>query len=622
MKKIYLKSILLLFLIVLVNLMCRKDDGLINPEEIIISEEVNIIPEQVWDSYFVSYDSIAHKIVFKNEILDDHNIKLGEIIISDQGEGMLRKVSNIQTSSNEVVISTSVASITDVIEQGNIEFNSSLNVSQIKSIEYHYDGIKLKSENVKNSQESQFNWDINAVIYDYDGQSVTTFDQIKLEGNFTCDWSISGKIKIGLGKGIKEVDFGFNSYEELNLNLIAGLGYDFEKKVTLATVNFSPIIITAGAIPIVFTPQLKVIAGIDGYANASITTSFEQNLTFSAGIRYLKSDGWAPYSDFTNNFEYFPPQLNLNAGAEAYLKPELNLKIYGIAGPYANLKLYSKLDADLLTTPWWVLKAGVSLNAGAKVEIFDKFLMECKIDDILNKEVLLAQATTTPVPLPILTTSEVSNITGTTAICGGNISNEGGSSVIARGVCWSTSENPTKSSNYTDDGTGSGLFTSNINGLIANTRYYVRAYAINSEGIAYGNQVSFITANGNNGEGTTFENFAITNDVLPYNSDWNQVINEIFGSTYRVCDWNDLEEYYNNGGDLLALFDGLGLTEYRSGASVTRNGNPSYSSTRSYFASRHEHNKPSNYLAHDNIDNYLISLGSWYGNRKIIAIKK
>ena len=94
---------------------------------------------------------------------------------------------------------------------------------------------------------------------------------------------------------------------------------------------------------------------------------------------------------------------------------------------------------------------------------------------------------------PTLTTSTITNITSTTATSGGNITSNGGASITARGVCWSTSQNPTTANSKTTDGTGTGSFTSNLTSLIANTLYYVRAYATNSAGTSYGNQQSFTT---------------------------------------------------------------------------------------------------------------------------------
>ncbi len=102
--------------------------------------------------------------------------------------------------------------------------------------------------------------------------------------------------------------------------------------------------------------------------------------------------------------------------------------------------------------------------------------------------------TTASAQVPSVTTAAVSNVTETSATCGGNVTSDGGATVTARGVCWSTSQNPTTADSHTTDGSGTGSFTSSITGLLANTTYYVRAYATNSVGTTYGNEVSFTTA--------------------------------------------------------------------------------------------------------------------------------
>ncbi len=107
---------------------------------------------------------------------------------------------------------------------------------------------------------------------------------------------------------------------------------------------------------------------------------------------------------------------------------------------------------------------------------------------------------TTPASVvPTLTTTAVTSITSKTAVGGGNISSDGGSNVTARGVVWSTNPNPTISlTTKTTNGTGIGTFTSEMNDLLANTTYYVRAYATNSAGTGYGNEISFTTSDSSN----------------------------------------------------------------------------------------------------------------------------
>ena len=100
--------------------------------------------------------------------------------------------------------------------------------------------------------------------------------------------------------------------------------------------------------------------------------------------------------------------------------------------------------------------------------------------------------TTMPVA-PTVTTADFTANTGTTANGGGNVTNDGGADVTARGVCYSTDHNPTISNSMTSDGSGTGTFTSSLSNLKGLTTYYVRAYATNSAGTNYGNEVSFTT---------------------------------------------------------------------------------------------------------------------------------
>jgi len=94
---------------------------------------------------------------------------------------------------------------------------------------------------------------------------------------------------------------------------------------------------------------------------------------------------------------------------------------------------------------------------------------------------------------PTLKTLDITEITSNSASCGGDISSDGGAAIIAKGVCWSTTQMPTITDSKTSDGVSLGSYTSSITGLTAGTTYYVRSYAINSAGTAYGNEINFTT---------------------------------------------------------------------------------------------------------------------------------
>jgi uncharacterized protein (TIGR02145 family) len=131
-----------------------------------------------------------------------------------------------------------------------------------------------------------------------------------------------------------------------------------------------------------------------------------------------------------------------------------------------------------------------------------------------------------PGNLASITTSTVSSITGTSAASGGNITNDGGTLITQRGICYSQTPSPTTANSTIISGSGIGSFTSNLIGLTASTTYYVRAYAINSAGTAYGNEVSFTSASlggsivTNPGAGVTFNGYTYSSIVLGNGQEW------------------------------------------------------------------------------------------------------
>ena len=135
---------------------------------------------------------------------------------------------------------------------------------------------------------------------------------------------------------------------------------------------------------------------------------------------------------------------------------------------------------------------------------------------------------TTPVA-PTVTTTSPSNVSSSSATCGGNVTSDGGATVTQRGVCYSTSPNPTTSSQTVSGGSGTGAYTCSLSGLSSNTTYYVRAYAINSAGTAYGDQQSFTTTGGGGGGGQSYS-FTFESG----SEDWHQIDADGDGYTWQM----------------------------------------------------------------------------------------
>jgi uncharacterized protein (TIGR02145 family) len=162
--------------------------------------------------------------------------------------------------------------------------------------------------------------------------------------------------------------------------------------------------------------------------------------------------------------------------------------------------------------------------------------------------------------VPTLTTANVTEITSTTAACGGTNIVGGASEVTARGVCWSTNPSPTVADSKTTDGYGTDDFTSSITGLTYNTSYYVRAYATNSIGTGYGVSRPFTT-----------------DDENPVGT-----VSDIDGNTYATIkignQWWMAENlkvtHYRNGDSIPNITDGAAWAGLATGAYCEYNNDP------------------------------------------------
>ena len=173
--------------------------------------------------------------------------------------------------------------------------------------------------------------------------------------------------------------------------------------------------------------------------------------------------------------------------------------------------------------------------------------------------------TTNSLVLPTITTTSISSITASTATSGGNITDDGGTPVSARGICWSITATPTIGNDKTTDGTGTGSYSSNMTGLSFETTYYVRAYATNSIGTVYGNQLSFTTTPRPDSD-LTFGTSA-DGSLLLHSVGDKRIILKTIGADNYIKYSSDNGATYNQGIKITGIF-----TDYNK-ARILSNGN-------------------------------------------------
>ena len=161
--------------------------------------------------------------------------------------------------------------------------------------------------------------------------------------------------------------------------------------------------------------------------------------------------------------------------------------------------------------------------------------------------------------VPVITTTAATSVTTTSFVAGGNVTSNGGDSVTQRGICYSTSQNPTTADQKVNSGGGNGSFTVIVSGLALNTTYYVRAFAVNTAGTAYGNQVTIHTYSSAVLKRVTDSAATINYDTLQYNAEGLQNrFAAIYGTspglghadTFLYTNQKLVRSYYSNGPNL------------------------------------------------------------------------
>jgi uncharacterized protein (TIGR02145 family) len=254
--------------------------------------------------------------------------------------------------------------------------------------------------------------------------------------------------------------------------------------------------------PLFNTSISKGITAVDtSYWNKKLSSFTEKdplfNTSISKGISAVDTSYWnKKLSSFTEKDPLFNTSISkgITAVDTAYWNDKLDS--YTETDPFYNASVSKGITS--VDTASWNQKVGLPQTGNTPGDIlFWNGTAWVKIQQGLPGQGLFLSQTGVPMwsgpAFATLTTNVATTVTNITAISGGNITSDGGTPVTARGVCWSTSPNPTVANDSTRNGVGPGAFTSNISGLLGSTTYYVRAYAINTTGVAYGNQITFTT---------------------------------------------------------------------------------------------------------------------------------
>ena len=299
------------------------------------------------------------------------DLRPGHIIMggvtSQTPYGFLRKVTGVWpaargavSTSGQVVVTTSDACLEEAIEEGVISAGKCLTQKV----------ITLEDE----------------VLFDLDEDPRTTNDQVRANGRITVNPCFEFRAEVR-GFRLDKLEFTNRTEEHAELEITAQFDYSgIHKEKEVWRHTFSPIPVSV----VVIVPVLTVHVGLDGSVHLNASAAVSQDATLSAGVFYDRSDGWSSSSDFDNQFDYTPPTVNASLDMKAYAGPRLTLLVYGVAGAYAEVDGYLRLQARMNPALRWQLYGGLEVPAGVKVEILSCTLASYE-RVLVSREWLLAE---------------------------------------------------------------------------------------------------------------------------------------------------------------------------------------------------------------------------------------
>lgn len=335
-------------------------------------------------------------IVFTEESEVVQAFSVGDVLVSDSSEmaqeGFLRKVTRISRENGQVVVETSSAKLEEAIESGNVEVSHTLTATDIQTepSQLSRHGNKVLLAPMPDGLEITIN---EVVLADEDGDYSTTYDQVVANGSILLDPSFDFRLAIE-DHTLEELVFLNETTEQVELEISSTLAVDdLHVSRQIANYHFSPITVWVGWLPVVITPVMSVSVGLDGSASVDVHAGVSQQATLTSGLVYRHGD-WRALDDLSHEFDFTPPTLSSGCEMRVFVRPQLDLLIYGTPGPYGRVDGYLQLSADPLDSPWWELYAGLEASIGVEFDVLSDVVGSYH-DTVIDERWLLAHAAET-----------------------------------------------------------------------------------------------------------------------------------------------------------------------------------------------------------------------------------
>jgi hypothetical protein len=338
-------------------------------------------------------------------------VKAGDVVVSDVNAtspaGYLKKVTAVAETSDTKTIETAPAEITDAVEEGQARAEGTLNPAGDNSLLQGatYNPLNGRIETLTPQPGVTVygvTQPVNAVPECKSKRWYVEFNNVNIQNAGTINGCVGLDLKFVMEMKIKwfelrSAEFSLNPSitTKLNTNLNGATFQISRAQVTLTTFHLQPITFMIGYVPVVVIPRIKIVLGVDGKVTASLATSIQFAASAKAGIQYANKS-WSKIREKSSTYNIVPPAISGSIDAMVYAGPEATFLFYGVAGPGANLYIYTHFKGDWSSVTnqlqRWEIWLGFEAGAHFTVEAFGRTLFNINEPSILGYEGLVASS--------------------------------------------------------------------------------------------------------------------------------------------------------------------------------------------------------------------------------------
>jgi len=343
--------------------------------------------------------------------------------------GLLLNIVNVTQGGGQISASTTQATLANAIQQANSQFTAVLSTSNMQTARILRNGVTVYTQSARlvetptpgpHSEDSTGGVCANSDIL------ITKMVNVPI-GKYL---SASGEIQLCGGLqiqvGVNWLSLQLNSMSatvtlagQTQLSLTGEYSLkQFSKTVPLATIEFDPITVPIGPVPVVVVPEITIQVGANGNIGGSVSVGVSQTASVTGGFSYANGQVSPILQSTPLTFTVAPVGVDAGVTATAFVESDIDLLFYNVAGPYFDPQAYLQFDANVLQNPWWTLTGGLQgptgLQLNPNLEVFGlKDLPQVSFPDLFDVTVTFAQADGGFFPAPTLTA-----ITPNTAVSG------------------------------------------------------------------------------------------------------------------------------------------------------------------------------------------------------------